>query len=274
MLISLFAYTHKSIEYKEGKLLSTTGAPGERSCAESNCHVTNQSSEQVELLMPGNDYSYTPGKKYILTLTLGDAKKSNAGFQVVTLNEENQQSVGKMMTFEDQIGSIIGGTESFPAREYLSLMPEDHYQSSKNGIYHFIWEAPFMDQGDVQFFISGVAADMDGSNNGDIAFRTSIVLNPANQIATDEKTANPVFIYPTFIKNEINFEFSVSTETGVNIKIYDLTGSIAETVLDDERMEGNYTEKYFLKNNLQDGIYLVVLQIGEETTSQKIMISK
>lgn len=224
--------------------------------------------------MPGNDYSYTPGKKYILTLTLGDAKKSNAGFQVVTLNEENQQSVGKMMTFEDQIGSIIGGTESFPAREYLSLMPEDHYQSSKNGIYHFIWEAPFMDQGDVQFFISGVAADMDGSNNGDIAFRTSIVLNPANQIATDEKTANPVFIYPTFIKNEINFEFSVSTETGVNIKIYDLTGSIAETVLDDERMEGNYTEKYFLKNNLQDGIYLVVLQIGEETTSQKIMISK
>jgi hypothetical protein len=83
-------------------------------------------------------------------------------------------------------------------------------------------------------------------------------------LANEEEIANkfPLRIFPNPTESETTIEFDVAKKGRVRINIYDFTGKLLKTVLDEEKSINTYQTK--LNNeNFPSGMYLVDYQLGD-----------
>jgi hypothetical protein len=150
--------------------LSTTGAPGEISCA--NCHSGSVNSSRGSINMAGLPRDYKPGETYALRVMLQDETASRWGFQLTATNERGQ-TVGKFSLTHDTITELRDGIVNNNARQYIGPTFAGNFSNQTGMVeWDFNWTAP--SQGTVTFYISGVAADRDGSERGDHVYTTTL----------------------------------------------------------------------------------------------------
>jgi hypothetical protein len=256
-----------SIEYTEGKLLSHTGAPGERSCAQTGCHVNATQSKTVALdLMDGLE-GYTAGKSHLLQLALNDAAWLNTGFQLTAL-DENGRSVGTLEAVNE--GSVVNGTESFPARAYFSHMPEG-LQGSNN--YFVKWNAPTAYSGAVTFYVAGVAANMDGNGLNDRAFETSLTVLPQDDGPHQLKNSS-FTVYPSFVNSFFELSFMLPAERSISVSLVDYAGRIQQHWQTDLLSQGNHQLQFETGGDLAPGVYLLHVEGLTELATAKLVISR
>lgn len=150
------------------------GAPAETTCAA--CHATHplnpDARGRVELL--GVPERYAPGARYALRFRVvhPDAGRTRWGFQLVALSRNTLRSAGELVVTDPARTQLVESPDG--ARTYLAHAYGGTGIGSGGGFeWSFEWVAPAAAVGEIEFYAVGNAANMDGSQNGDLIFTPS-----------------------------------------------------------------------------------------------------
>ena len=157
--------------------------------AEMNCTSCHQSytlnpDDRGTVELRGLPERYRPGERYALTFEIRhpDAELLRWGFQLTAVSTRSFRGAGGFAITDPENTQRIRGGDA--GREYV----EHTYPGSAAGRaggkpWRFEWIAPEADVGAIAFFGSGMASNVDGSNQGDRVFSPApealaIVLGP------------------------------------------------------------------------------------------------
>ncbi|WP_326981646.1 S8 family serine peptidase [Chryseobacterium sp. MYb264] len=99
-------------------------------------------------------------------------------------------------------------------------------------------------------------------------------VNPEDELpATGETVSSSGFtLFPNPAKEEVNIKFSLKKDSDIKISIYDFSGKLIKT----DQSSGKFPKGEFLKTidtrSLQQGIYLVSVEISEYKETKKLII--
>ncbi|OFX26802.1 MAG: hypothetical protein A2033_05645 [Bacteroidetes bacterium GWA2_31_9] len=79
-----------------------------------------------------------------------------------------------------------------------------------------------------------------------------------------------VNLYPVPFENRLNIDFSLNTNSDVNIELFDITGKKIESLMTQNLSKGNYSNSYQLENII-NGIYFIKMKVGETVLLKKIL---
>lgn len=176
--------------YPQGPDAGYAGVPGETIC--SHCHIGSFGSGSVTVNFPGG-YTYTPGAKQHLVVTISDPVQRRWGFEL-TVRQANNSAV--------QAGSFIPGPEGYTqlvctqpgfqtqafGSSCPSSMPLQYIEQTLTGTqpgprrlvsFEFDWTPPDTDVGNVVVYVAGNAANGDNSVMGDHIYSQRYTLSAA-----------------------------------------------------------------------------------------------
>jgi hypothetical protein len=120
------------------------------------------------------------------------------------------------------------------------------------------------------------------SNNGTAVGNSGTILRTTNGGITSVKEENLSNIsseftisqnYPNPFNPTTTIKYSVSKQSIVAIKVYDVLGREIETLVNDEKSTGNYKVE-FDASKLTSGIYFYRMQAGDFVETKKIILMK
>lgn len=172
--------------YATGPDPRKTGAPGDQTCNQVQCHVgtpVNGGGGRVEISYAGGS-NYTPGVKQRFTVTITDPVARVYGFQASTRPVSNLTN-GQAGTFspigsetqvicEDGSNRPNGGCRASAAIEFI-----EHTAPQSSNIYSFDWTPPATAVGDIRVYVAANAANGNGMETGDHIYTANITLSPA-----------------------------------------------------------------------------------------------
>ena len=163
----------------------STGAPGDRTCSQTDCHVgtpVNSSNGAVEISWSGGT-SYVPGQRGKFTIRITDtAGRSQFGFQATArlgTNLERGQA-GIFHAGANQLIECEDGRQQLPCRDTAPVHFITHSMPSGTPTFEVDWTPPATDEGEVRIYVAGNAANGNGQNTGDRIYTANITLTPAS----------------------------------------------------------------------------------------------
>ena len=154
--------------------------PGERSCVDSGCHITNPLNSGAGALSltvdgaPINQYEYTPGETVSMLVRITHPTAGRWGFQMTARTSNGCAQAGTFMPGEgEQEVSIRSNTATFApcGRETIEFPVHRVAKVGPNGATYAVdWMAPAEDIGTVRFAVAGNAANGNGRNDGDFIY--------------------------------------------------------------------------------------------------------
>jgi len=172
--------------FAEGPNAGVTGAPGETTCAVSDCHG-GQPNTGIGKLLISTPSVYEPGKTYEITVKhmTTDNSRRRWGFQLTALDQSN----GKAGELQNS-GSLTqvlpggpGGNRQYIEHSFLGTFQGQRFQAT----WTFNWTAPSADVGPVVFYAAGNEANNDGNNTGDQIYTAKATVG-----SNGEVTGSPV----------------------------------------------------------------------------------
>ena len=158
---------------------SSTGAPGESTCAQSGCHDDSQIGDQskADLLFNNSSISsYSPDEIYPLSLHVQDPSINRFGFQLVALDDNGDQC-GSFIISDSEHTQILFNELEIKDREYVTYKHAGTYPKIPGShSWNMKWKAPSKGKGKVHFYFATVSANNDNSDKGDKVFLHSMSL--------------------------------------------------------------------------------------------------
>jgi hypothetical protein len=144
-----------------------TGAPGELTCATSECHggAPNTGPGQLEIEGPS---VYEPGQTYQIRVahSTNDGSRRRWGFQLTALAGNNVQA-GDMQSINGLTNVLNQAGPGF-SRQYIEHDINGTFRRQISGAnWSFNWTAPSSDVGPITLYAAGNQANDDGTNSGD-----------------------------------------------------------------------------------------------------------
>jgi hypothetical protein len=255
-----------------------TGAPGEGTCATSGCHTGSSvitTGNFIVLSTAGANNltsGYTPGTTYNMTLNVSAFNKPKYGFQITALDGSNNAAGDFNITnVNGTVRTTSGG------RIYVG-----HKSASSTAAWSFQWIAPATDAGTVTFYVAGNGADNNILQTGDQIYTTSYTVSTSagltqgsggstgiNVLNADD---NGISIFPNPVKDRLFVSYNVAETENVTIDLYNLNGQIVQNLLNEKNSSGNYNESLSLNNNINKGLYIVRVNMGEKTFFKKVLV--
>ena len=137
-----------NIIYKKtsGAHPSSTGAPGEQTCAKSGCHssaAVNAGTGVNTLIYPDIDSVYVCGATYNITVQVQKTGIEKFGFQLVALRDNDNTSIGELIITDDARTHLQTGTINSQERSYITHSTDGTpATSSGKDVWSFQWTAP------------------------------------------------------------------------------------------------------------------------------------
>jgi uncharacterized protein (TIGR03437 family) len=195
------------VGFPTGAPPARTGAPGETTCVV--CHVgtpLNGGGGSLQVTFSGGTtYSSTQTGQF--TVTINDPVAKVYGFEASTrrANDNSQAGAISIVTTDTQI-------EMLNNIQYIT-----HTTPHQSNVFRFAWTAPDASAGDVRIFVSGNAANGDGTNKGDHIYNTSITLS-----APGSTPSRPV-IAPGGVIDALDGQAGLSSSNWISIYGYNFT---------------------------------------------------
>ena len=177
---------------------SSTGAPGERTCAQSGCHEMSEiiSDDTTNtLIFSDNDAFYDNAMEGI---RLRVRKEGNVkfGFQIVCLDSLNK-NVGSWVLLNKERVQTQGADVSIPGvlgRKYVTHTYKGNLAQTPGEIYwDFSWLPPSNGyKGKVTFYVMSNCANNDNTNGGDMFYASKHTLNHISSMTSVDE--NETFI--------------------------------------------------------------------------------
>lgn len=163
-----------------GPPVSRTGAPGELTCAVSQCH--NQfalNSGTGTLTLTGLPAEYVPSQEIDLTVTLTQANRATYGFELTVIDDQGRRA-GDLIVTDPSRTQRRSGTVGANLREYLEHNLSGTAPNGANqGSWNFRWRAPAQSVGRVTFYVAGNAGNGNGQPSGDFIYTINRSIQPA-----------------------------------------------------------------------------------------------
>ncbi len=88
------------------------------------------------------------------------------------------------------------------------------------------------------------------------------------------ETKNSLFqfsLYPNPTVDEVSLNYQLQNKSNVQVNIYDLSGRLIEQVLNESQSAGKKTTSHQV-SDLNNGIYIITLQVGRQVSAKKMVI--
>lgn len=83
----------------------------------------------------------------------------------------------------------------------------------------------------------------------------------------------PTFtLFPNPASNSVSVNYSLTEKTIVKINLFDATGKNSVSLLSETKDKGTYLNCFDLENKLAKGIYYIELMVGDNRSTQKLII--
>lgn len=188
-------YSEKLLK-SSGSHESSTGAPGERTCAQSGCHemseIINDDTTNT-MIFSDNDAVYDNAMEGI-RLRVRKEGKVKFGFQIVCLDSLNKNAGSWVLLNKERVQtqgadfSIV----SAAGRKYVTHTYKGNLAQSPGEIYwDFAWLPPSNGyKGKVTFYVMSNCANNDNTNGGDIFYASKHSLQHASMMTSVEEEGN------------------------------------------------------------------------------------
>jgi hypothetical protein len=254
-----------------------TGAPGEQTCGQGNCHVGNAENLEPGKLVLNTASSqnpitagYKPDTLHKLFVNLNSGTPAY-GFQITAL-DQNNNAAGTFSLISTSTTDLLtqGG------RQYLS-----HKNANSTAAWTFNWKAPATDIGPITFYYTGLGANDDNQATGDVVYRGRAVvttssfsqLNLTNMPPINADEITTLKIFPNPMREKLNIEFFLHSENQVTIELFDVGGKVVKRIDEYVGSPGVHQRSFSFEEKLNQGIYLLKVTEGERVYFKKLMTS-
>lgn len=288
LLLSFFlvaAFATLNVTTVKSKITSpVAGSSGDsftgNTCAQQSCHPSPSlapvNGDLTLNIGTGNPttalsgFVYTPGTTYNLAFSLAGlvgAAHPFYGFQIVALNTTKAQA--GTMAVTNSATTQINTSSPTGTRQYMG-----HHTANSTHNWVFKWTAPAASTGPVTFFYAYNKCDASASNpsnpegtiyNGSVTIQESPT--GINDIFDNVSTLN---IFPNPINNEFSIAFDLIEANTVSSQLYSLDGRMVKELINEKTELGHFTQQFDVRD-LPSGIYLVRVNVGDTTTTRKII---
>lgn len=246
----------------DGALPENTGAPGELTCGRAPCHnvPVNVGAAQMSIEFSGEGQQYLADSAYLLTVKVSGQQTMRNGFQILALNEDNQNA-GTWELLEPDKMKIISGI-GLPNRRYVTHRAAGNLQTE----WTMEWKAPPADAGAVTFYASVNATNNNGLNTGDEVYTSSIAVGFAEPNAAGIQVKPVLKIYPTLVREGFWIECPQG-HAGADISVFSSGG---KPVLR-KKLQGGGSD-YVETNGLPPGVYIILLENAGQRALERFIV--
>ncbi len=160
--------------------------------------------------------------------------------------------------------SLIPFNRESDSLSYLWIIEEDTLGSAD-----ITWSFGTTGQHEVRGFLRD-GSEVDSVNWSITAFRPNDVQD-ATDLSNMEATVNPVA--PNPFNSSIRISYRLFKENSVSIKLYDFSGRLINTIMDENQISGYHTV-YWDSGNSPSGIYFLKFNLGGVNSIQKLVLTK
>jgi hypothetical protein len=256
----LFAFSLLTLWYMTTALnpsnppLQSTGAPGEKTCAQAGCH--NGGTQTGTITFLGLPTEVEANKTYTITATCTSAAAKAGGFELTVLDGANAKS-GKL---------TVGAGQSLATaanKEYVRQSKAGTYASSKLS-YTFTWTAPATSANkDITFYTAFLLGNGNGNDNGDAAATGKQTVTFKSVATNDPVLENAMTVYPNPTTDQLNV--TLADNEGAQFTLSNEAGQI----LIASKLDSKNT---FDVANLARGIYFAKVQVGNKQAVKKVVL--
>ncbi len=235
--------------------LRVTGAPGEGTCGDMNCHTAGSFQPTVSMsLFDGGNLAikYEPGKTYTLKIINSPISGSpvSYGFQAVALNASNAQA-GAWSN-----GALPASTQTktIGGKSYI-----EHSEPHPTGVFELPWVAPAAGTGAITFYAASVATNNNLQVTGDGMAKNTLVIQESGVSSTSEASQElaTLEVRPNPVADMLNLRITSLVSGPHKIHIYDPTGAMLKT--QPVYVQQGQTETSVAVGELAPGLYIVQL---------------
>lgn len=258
-----------------GAPVSSTGAPGEHTCATANCHDTytpNDGHGMMSISAEGAEGGFEAGKTYNITVRVTDNTSRRFGFQVVALNDDDKSNAGTMVITDPERTQIAMNDIEFQDRQYATYTYAGTEQFADGvGLWTVKWTAPATAK-NITLYAATVIANDDNTDYGDHVLTSSLALSPKSPSGIMEHQGqNAWFATPTLTTGRnLICAFALDTPAEISLELCDITGRVFPLGARHFGM-GNSTVEYGLAG-FATGIYVVRASSSAGSISHTIFL--
>ncbi|MBL7813349.1 MAG: T9SS type A sorting domain-containing protein [Bacteroidetes bacterium] len=260
---------------------SSTGAPGEKTCADAlnachnNASVAKDSTSLVNtLIFSQADSTYMPGNTYTLTLKAYKPGISRFGFQITALNKSDNKPAGDWVITDADRTHAITGDFNLPDRKYVTHSTNGTPAiSSGLGQWSFNWKAPATNVGNITFYYASNCTNNDGSAGSDKIYLSSFTIKPsASATAQYLKKGSPLMVNLDAENHKLLISYHLLQPSNADITLTDMQGKMVFSHSVSGKKSGKIHETMPLPAGLAKGVYVATLSVHSEQKSVKLLI--
>lgn len=273
-LTLMFAYIVYDFAKSAGPPPYYTNGPSESACNFAGCHdgvgsTPNTGPGKLSFAFGNNETSYTPGKKYKLTITMTEKKHPRFGFQILVLRDKDNKYSGRFVvtdTINNQLRKATWGCcqeRRWIEHTFKGITPI----STDTGRWDMEWDAPPTDEGSFTFYIAALAGDGDKTDSFDHNYYTKQTVT--RLITGTEENLHSISIeklYYNSVQNVLEISIENPLNTSTNFALIDLRGRVVN-----QWHEGGSDLQLSLPK-LPIGIYVLRLINENGICSKKILL--
>lgn len=168
---------------------SSTGAPGEISCAESGCHDDGplpMKHENHSMRIETTNGALIPGDTARITIQVKDADIQRFGFQMTVIDEYGQ-SLGQFLISDPEHTQMMQNHVDLRDRQYVTYTKAGtRAQKVGENSWTFQWVIPKSKSRFAHFFLATVSANNDNRDKGDRVFLRDTVFSMQSATSIQE----------------------------------------------------------------------------------------
>lgn len=245
-------------------------------CANSGCHDLSPSqpaslntlafligpgltpTDTINLASP--TFKYVPGTLYNLTFKL-NSFTGRYGFQTVALTGSNTKA-----------GTMATTSSSTKINNLSGLQYMGHQAANTTKTWTFKWTAPAAGTGPVTFYYAYNTADNDGEVTGDVIYNGASTIQESTGTGLEDISTkvSDLTVFPNPISQNFGVSFDLKETNQVSAQLYSIDGQLVKQLINEQMSNGRIVRQFDLQE-LQAGIYLVKLNVGEASITKRIV---
>lgn len=272
-----FVFSSSSMLKLAGAHEGSTGAPNEKTCAQTSCHADASVSPGTlvnTLTFNGGDSVYVPGETYPVKIRISKAGIERFGFQVTVLKSSDNSYAGTLVATDATRTQLQNGVAPNTTRKYITHKSAGAAATS-TGVneWTFDWKAPATNIGNIKFYYATNATNKNNQNTGDQVFLSTFEIKPKVSTGIEEKSTEAFFnAYYSSWSKQLIVSYDNVPAGRARIELRNMEGQLIQT--DEVNNSGKSAQNMEVNINstLAKGIYLVTYRVDNTMLSRKVYI--
>ena len=263
--VGLFSFVLISKTGKAGY----TGSPGESTC--NNCHnsyALNSGTGSVNIRTNIPNDQYEPDSVYQISITVAKSGVSLFGFGCEALMPNNT-SVGTFTVTD------VTHTQQLTASNGRKNMTHklNGGASADSAVFHFNWQAPSSNVGNINFYFTGVCANGNNANSQDYVYKNFHTITPSPFFGIEDvkQPYTDLEIKPFSVAQMIDIRFILKEAADIEFQLLTMDGKQVQSLAYKDQFPGQ-KEYTLYTSGLQAGIYILQAQINQAFVTRKFLL--